>query len=83
MDPAVCFTSQESLFDAERLAGGFGGGFRSAAGCTEQNTQILTLGWHTVKIGRCVQGAKSCIPHHVVFFDLSTDQVLTCYSSIL
>lgn len=35
MNPAICFTSTEGLFDAERLAGGFRGGFRSTAGRTE------------------------------------------------
>lgn len=57
VDPAVCFTSQEGLFDAEGLTGGFGGGFRPAAGSTNSKktyTQILTLGWHTIKMGRYV-----------------------------
>lgn len=35
VNPAVRFTSEEGLFDAERLASGFRGGFRPAAGSTE------------------------------------------------
>lgn len=52
--PAICFTSQEGLFDAEGLAGGFGGWFRPAAGGAdpdrEQNihyTEILTVSLHS------------------------------------
>ena len=37
---AVRFTSQEGLFDAERLSRRFGGGLRSAAGRADQHDEL-------------------------------------------
>lgn len=45
--------------------------------------QTSTLGWHINNFETKGEIVESSIPHHVVFFDLSTDQVLACYSSIL
>lgn len=40
MDLAICFTSQEGLFDAQGLTRGFGGGLRPAAGCTGKSKKF-------------------------------------------
>lgn len=43
VDPAVCFATQEGLFDAEGLTGGFRGGLRPAAGCAVGGEKVTAV----------------------------------------